>query len=203
MKRTSISGLLLCLILMSTMITGAKADTFHVKKVQGKLVKMLIGNDSCVIEMETTDGSAINLRQVSNLDGWTMEQQKEYRRLIKDLPGKSWPTLTDLHSKAAAWYIDEGKTKILIKYKIISYPQELWITIISSQKDSSQAHSAKHKAYLQGFIPDVIFSSDYARLRPGYYIVIVGAFEKKPLALRSLQTAKGKGWKDAYIKRIR
>jgi len=202
MKKNIIFFSLIVLLLMS--IGTGNAKKLKVKNVEGKLIKALIGNDSCVIDIKTDRGNVITCSFRPNLDWMTKAQQSEYKNLLKTLPGKRWPTILDLNSYIRVWYAKSGNnSNFLLKYQVLRAPKKLWVTIIASKKDSSKAHTLKHKAYTKGFHPDVILSSNHSNLRPGYYVVIVGAFDSKDKAVLNTKKARKMGWKDAYIKRIR
>ncbi|MCD4784838.1 MAG: hypothetical protein K8T10_13565 [Candidatus Eremiobacteraeota bacterium] len=196
-------ALLICLMFFSAKNIEA-AGNLKTVKVKGEFLGGEIGSDSCQIYIKNTAGKIIRCQIIASLDWMTSRQRDEYRKLKRTLPGRSWPTLTDTHSTVKAWCIKMSDGSLfLVKYSVLSKPVPLWITIIASTKSRNRANSIKYKAYKSGFHPDIINSSNYSKLRSGYFVVITGAFDEQHKALSAAKKAQNKGWKDAYIKRIR
>ncbi len=197
--------LYICLICLAALIAASPADADEItpSKVEGKLFSAAIGNDSFKLEVMTSSGSIETASFRPNLDWMTKSQVLEYQKLQKTLPGKTRPTMLDLQSRVRMWYIKGNRGNFFVKYKVLDTPDDLWLIIIASEKSSSSAHSIKHKASREGFAADVIQSSQVKALRPGYFVVIAGAFDNKEKCISSLKRLWGAGWKDAYFKKIK
>ncbi|MFH1453530.1 MAG: hypothetical protein ABIH00_06090 [Armatimonadota bacterium] len=177
-------------------------NKLNIGQIEGRIIKAVIGTDSCEVTLRTADKKTRIFSITPSLDFLTKEEQEQYFKERERLPGKEWPVIADMGSKIHLWYIGGGHNYI-IKYKVLSAPEHMWFTIIASTKDQAVAQDKKWQAYRQGFFPDILLSSDYPALKPGYYIVVVSVADNKDQAVKNQKTAKEKGWTDAYSKKIR
>jgi|GEM_PF-2341774 len=180
-------------------------DRLPVDVVEGTLTDVIAGNDSGQIKIKT-DSSTITMSIRSNIDWMNNAQFKQYKELMKKTPGKTWPTIVDQNSKVRAWYVKRNEKcnlNFLLKYELLDSPANLWIVIIASEKDSPSAVSEKNEAASKGLASDIIKSDDYSSLKPGYHVVIIGAYNDKKSAVAMVKNAGAKGYKDAYIKKVR
>lgn len=180
----------------------AQEKTLKVLEAEGVIANADIGTDSCKIYLLTDDKKDLTFILTPGIDFLTKDEQKEYLDYRKTLPSKSFPTITDVGSRVRLKYIDKGSF-YFVKYEVISAPKNLWITIIATVKDKSEAYKKKHEAYKQGFFPDVLASSDYPALKPGYYVVVAAVADNLFLALVNQRWLRAKGWPGAYSKKIR
>lgn len=180
----------------------AQEKTLKILEAEGVITNADIGADSCKIYLLTDDKKDLTFILTPGIDFLAKDEQKEYLYYRKTLSGKSFPTIIDVESRARVKYIDKGAFYFL-KYEVMSAPKNLWITIIATVKDKSEAYKKKHEAYKQGFFPDVLISSDYPALKPGYYVVVAAVADNLSLALENQKRMRAKGWSGAYSKKIR
>lgn len=204
MKKNNFLAVLLAFFISTCLMAGTALaeNSLKIEKEEGKIVTMEVGTDSAEIFIITTEGGTKSFKITPSIDWMTKSEQEEYYKIMKELPGKSWPTIADTWSQVRVWYINKTYP-FLLKYKVLSLPKELWFTIIASVKNIQDAQNIKLKAYKQGFYPDILKSEDFPALRSGYYIVVVGVFNNKQSAIECIELAKKNGWKDAYSKKVK
>lgn len=191
----------ICLLFLNRTVC-AQEKTLKILEAEGVITNADIGTDSCKIYLLTDDKKDLTFVLTPGIDFLAQDEQKEYLDYRKTLPGKSFPTIVDVGSRVRLKYIDKGSF-YFVKYEVISLPKNLWITIIATVKDKSEAYKKKHMAYKQGFFPDVLSSSDYPALKPGYYVVVAAVTDNLRLALENQKILRTKGWQDAYSKKIK
>lgn len=192
-------------VIFTIIFTGAlfaASNSPLIKQAEGKFIKAEIGTDSCAVYIVDENGKNIFLKITPSTDWMSAREYKEYEKAKNTLPGKKWPTIADTASRVRAWYID-GAYKFLIKYEVLSAPKALWFVIAASASNEADAAAKKSQAHKQGYYPDIIKSSDFPKLKPGYYIIVLGAFENAPDAQKYALDAKYRGFKDAYAKQAR
>lgn len=193
MKRFALlATLLMCLALPA----GAAV---RVERYTGVLTKAEIGIDSSVIRV----GSMTFSNGPGDFEGASPKDRAAYENAMKRLPGKFWPTYGDIGARVAVHYMRAHGANVLLKYQVLSRPAQTWFVIIASETQSNRASHIKMQTYDKGLAGEVIASKDYPNLRPGYWIVVVGAFSDSASAASTLARARAAGWSSAYVKRAR
>jgi hypothetical protein len=76
-----------------------------------------------------------------------------------------------------------------------------WTAILSSVRSEADARAAKQRLASSGEPAGVLFSSDYAGLRPGYWVVFSGSYPDKSAAQAQARALSGR-FPGAYARRI-
>jgi hypothetical protein len=76
-----------------------------------------------------------------------------------------------------------------------------WTAILSSVRSEADARAAKARLAAAGEDAGVLFSSDYAGLRPGYWVVFSGSYPSKSAAEAQARALSGR-FPGAYARRI-
>jgi hypothetical protein len=76
-----------------------------------------------------------------------------------------------------------------------------WTAVLSSVRSESDARAAKARLASSGEPAGVLFSSDYAGLRPGYWVVFSGSYSSESAAEAQARKLSG-SWPGAYARRI-
>ena len=88
--------------------------------------------------------------------------------------------------------------------KLISWPadQTGWTIFLHSVVDPDTARRQARKAVAAGLRSGVLNSSDYASLRPGYYVVFAGVYDSRERAEGALDDAQERGFPGAYVRQV-
>ncbi|MBI3925597.1 MAG: hypothetical protein HY319_08660 [Armatimonadetes bacterium] len=165
--------------------------------VEGGVREVRNGPDSCVLQLETTEGP-VTVRKTSNLD----DLPPEYRTWLLAQKASRRPSLTDVGSQARARVLWAADDPILVDFQILRPAAPLWVVIVHSGHQVSEAWQLASSASALGFACDVIDSSEYPALRPGYQVVLAGAFTRHNEAEAALARAR-KHWPGAYLRKLR
>lgn len=189
----------LALVLSLIFPIGTWAQALEPQSTSGKLVEVRAGINSTLLKVQLGDGDTCEFSITPSLEWLPDGREGEYRRLVSSLPGTDWPDYGDLHSRVRVWALGDR----FLKYEVLERPPVLWGVIVASETDRSHAFDLQRRVEARGFSSGLIESSRYPRLRPGYHVVLAGAFPTQEAASHCLIAARKKGWKDAYLKRLR
>jgi hypothetical protein len=88
--------------------------------------------------------------------------------------------------------------------KLISWPagQTGWTIVLHSVVTTGDARARARRAVRAGLRAGVLNSSDYASLRPGYYVVFTGVYDSRDRAEAALDDARERGYASPYVRQV-
>ncbi len=159
------------------------------------------------------DGSALTIHAGAALEGLTESERSEFDRLDAELTrtaptGKSFPSVTDTHSRVRIWYLvggNVGKRPVMLRMQPLQEQVPLWGVVIASLRPpaGTSALDLQIQAEQRGFPAGRFSSSAFPRLRRGYEVVVAGVFPTEAQAEACRRKARQAGYADAYLRRIR
>lgn len=207
MKRIIPVSLILSLFIVAALAQAATSRELRLSKIEGVVTSFSSGPDAFMLTLTDSSGKTkVFNERPSSLEVFSQEEKKELEAMKAKMAGKKWPgsyfpTVMDLYSSVRIWYIDSPEC--YLSYEVLKRPQTLWLSIVASSKDNMQAYSSKDRLRDQGFETcEVLISTPYKSLKPGFYVVVNGACRSEAEAQKICTLSRQKGWKDAYIKKV-
>lgn len=77
-----------------------------------------------------------------------------------------------------------------------------WTIFLHSVVSTDAARAQARRAVRSGLRAGVLNSSDYASLRPGYYVVFAGVYDGREEAEAALEDTREQGYPGAYVRQI-
>jgi hypothetical protein len=82
-------------------------------------------------------------------------------------------------------------------------PNPFWTAVVASVTTRADAEAAAARLRNQGLPGDVLFSSDYSSLTPGYWVAFSGNFANRSEADQQSKLAQAAGFAGAYAREVR
>lgn len=194
MGRTIVLVVALWLCLATAGLCGVNVQT-----AEGVMTAAELGMDSCRIVVGGTPFTSGS----GDFEGESAADRAALAAALKKAPGRHWPTLGDLNARVQVYYVRLHGGNVLLKYRVVSRPPHTWFVIVASETSQQRAYEHHRRAREGGFMADVVRSEDYPGLKPGYFVVVAGAFMDSAAAASTVQRARTAGWPGAYVKQAR
>jgi Tol biopolymer transport system component len=169
---------------------------FLVLSEQGRIEGTLLSLDSLAGSPALSPDGGTLLYTVYDSDTpilWCLDVATGERRRIAGGSVPVYPSVSAPGATLAATSLTQFGSGARIRLS------EVWTVILRGDLASeAQARTEAQAAGSRNLTADVLYSSDYPNLRPGYWVVYAGAYESEDSARAGVRFAREAGYSDAY-----